>query len=423
MTSSWNADCEVAVIGAGPYGLAVAAHLKAANIAVCVFGDPLSFWRDHMPKGMKLRSPWIASHISDPHGKFTLDEFACRHGIAPVEDQLSREQFISYGEWFRRQAVPEVDTRMVMRIEDIGHGFGIALKDGTVVRAPRVVLATGLAHQEFRPPLFAGMPRELVSHTCEHANLEKWRGKRVAVLGRGQSACESAALLKQAGSEVELICRGPIHWLGVAQNDVAQDRRWLRRTREILQAPSAVGPPPWNWLNELPAVEHRLPALLRSWISTRSLRPAAAAWVKERFAGVQVHTTKEISSAVETGNGIVLRIGGESRLFDHVLLATGYKTNIARYRMLPRGLKQRIVRKGGSPKLTRGLESTVTGLHFAGAAAVESFGPLMRFIAGSGYAARAVTRAVLAQRPRAERQSHLRMEYDLLARFTPEHRI
>jgi cation diffusion facilitator CzcD-associated flavoprotein CzcO len=167
--TSWNADCEVAVIGAGPYGLAIAAHLKAANIAIHVFGDPLSFWRDHMPKGMKLRSPWIASHISHPHGKFTLDEFAYHHGIEPVEDQLSREQFISYGEWFRHQDVPAVDTRMVMRIEDIGDGFGIALKDGTVVRAPRVVLATGLAHQDFRPPLFEGMPQELVSHTCEHA--------------------------------------------------------------------------------------------------------------------------------------------------------------------------------------------------------------------------------------------------------------
>jgi cation diffusion facilitator CzcD-associated flavoprotein CzcO len=190
------------VIGAGPYGLAIAAHLKAANIAIRVFGDPLSFWRDHMPKGMKLRSPWIASHIGHPHGKFTLDEFAYHHEIAPLKEQLSREQFISYGEWFRHQVVPEIDTRMVMRIEDIGYGFDIALRDGTVVRAPRVVLATGLAHQEFRPPLFEGMPRELVSHTCEHANLEKWRGKRIAVLGRGQSACESAALLKQAGSEV-----------------------------------------------------------------------------------------------------------------------------------------------------------------------------------------------------------------------------
>jgi hypothetical protein len=136
-----------------------------------------------------------------------------------------------------------------------------------------------------------------------------------------------------------------------------------------------------------------------------------------------VHIAKEISSAVKTGNGIVLRIGGESSLFDHVLLATGYKTNIANYRMLPRGLQQRIVCKGGCPKLTRGFESTVTGLHFAGAVAVESFGPLMRFIAGSGYAARAVTRAVLAQRPRAHRQSYLRMEYDPLARFTQEHRI
>jgi hypothetical protein len=162
---------------------------------------------------------------------------------------------------------------------------------------------------------------------------------------------------------------------------------------------------------------------LRSWISTRSLRPAAAGWVRQRFEGVRVQIAKEISSVVPTGNGILLRIGRESHLFDHVLLATGYKTNIANYRMLPRGLKQRIACKGGSPKLARGFESTVTGLHFVGAAAVGSFGPLMRFIAGSGYAARAVTRAVLAQCPQAERQSYLGMECDLLAGSTEEHRI
>src|SRR5712692_10378297 len=302
-------DCEVAVIGAGPYGLAVAAHLKAANIATRVFGDPLSFWRDNMPKGMQLRSPWIASHIADPRKNFTLDVFAHQHGIDPVEDQLPREQFVSYGEWFQRQTVPDADIRKAIRIEDTGRGFCIALEDGEVVRAQRVVVAMGLANQDFRPALFVGLPKELVSHACEHANLEKWRGKRVAVVGRGQSACESAALLREAGSEVELICRGNIHWLGAPQDEESKDRSWLWRTRELLQAPSAVGPPPWNWLNELPGMEHGLPAGLRSWISARSLRPACAGWIKPRFAGVRLRAGGEIVGATTKGDQIALQMG------------------------------------------------------------------------------------------------------------------
>src|SRR5882724_7018861 len=103
-------DCQVAVIGAGPYGLAVAAHLKAANISPRVFGEPMSFWRRHMPGGMKLRSPWVATHIADPGKRFSLDVFAGEHGLARQE-QLPLERFVQYGEWFQRTAVPDLDRR------------------------------------------------------------------------------------------------------------------------------------------------------------------------------------------------------------------------------------------------------------------------------------------------------------------------
>jgi FAD-dependent urate hydroxylase len=192
-------DCEVAVIGAGPYGLSVAAHLKAAGVSTHVFGGSMSFWRENMPRGMKLRSPWIATHIADPDNRLSLDVFAHQNalapGIAPGEDQLPLEQFVYYGEWFQREAVPDLDTRRVVRIEAVGSRFRLVLKDGDIVHARRIVIAMGLANQDFRPPPLQGLPAALVSHTCEHAHLGKWRGQRVAVVGRGQSACESAALL------------------------------------------------------------------------------------------------------------------------------------------------------------------------------------------------------------------------------------
>jgi len=394
-------DCEVAVIGAGPYGLAVAAHLKAAAVAVRIFGDPMSFWRDNMPKGMRLRSPWNATHIADPLGQFSLDVFAHRHGIAPVRNQLPLAQFLRYGEWFQQQAVPEVDARKVARVERGSGGFRLRLEDDDLVHARRVVVAMGLARQEIRPTPFADLPAALVSHACEHATLERWRGKRVAVIGRGQSACESAALLHEAGSEVELVCRGPIRWIGAPSGAARRGVR-VSRWRDRLRAPSAVGPPGLEWLNELPGVEHRLPARLRSWISMRSLRAGAAWWVKPGFEGVRVLAGQAVIEAKAEGDRVALRLADGQRDYDHVLLATGYRIDVGRLGVLAPELLDGVARVDGAAVLAPGFESTVPGLHFVGSSAVHSFGPLMRFIAGAGYAARGVTRGVLARRARSK---------------------
>src|SRR6201996_1910411 len=102
MTSVQAKNCKVAVIGAGPYGLSVAAHLRAAGIATHVFGEPMGFWHHNMPKGMLMRSPWRATHLSDPEGALSLDVFARERGIDSAV-QLSLEGFVAYGEWFARQ--------------------------------------------------------------------------------------------------------------------------------------------------------------------------------------------------------------------------------------------------------------------------------------------------------------------------------
>jgi cation diffusion facilitator CzcD-associated flavoprotein CzcO len=366
-------DCDVAVIGAGPYGLAVAAHLRAAKIATRVFGQPVASWRRQMPQGMKLLSPWSASHIPDPQKRFTLDLFARQHGFGPVAERLPLDRYVAYGEWFQRQAVPDADPRNVIRVEDTGRGFCLVLEDGEPIRAQRVVVATGLAQQEFRPRAFAGLPPELVSHTYEHARLDRWRGARVAVVGRGQGACESAALLREAGTDVELICRGAIRWLDGTETS------------------------PLNWLKEAPTVLHGAPDAIRRWINARSLRPAAAAWLQPRLADVRVRAGGAVQNAAIKGNHVCVTLDGEPQVYDHVLLATGYKPDIAKLRMLPRELLQRVAQIDGSPVLGAGFVSTVPGLYFVGASAARSFGPSMRVIAGAGYAARAVTNAVIEQ--------------------------
>jgi hypothetical protein len=393
-------DCEVAVIGAGPYGLSVAAHLNAANVATRVFGEPMSFWQRHMPRGMYLRSPWVASHLADPAKSCSLDVYAGNNGIAQ-HYPLPIEHFISYGKWFQRSAVPNLDPRKVVRIEQSGSGFRLRLDDGAETLARRVVVALGLAHQDFRPEPFVGLPAALVSHTCEHDNLDAWRGKRVAVIGRGQSACESAALLSEGGAEVDLICRGDIHWLGVPQKSQNGRRSWLKRLRARLGAPSEVGPFPLDWFNELPVLAHRAPAELRAWIASRSLRPASAGWVRPRFDRVRVSAGRAIVGARAMDHEVAVDLDNGSRTFDHVLLATGYRIDISKLGIWAPELLYKIDCAAGSPHLAGGFESSIPGLHFVGSSAVHSYGPLMRFVVGAGYAARSITRKVAGRRSRS----------------------
>jgi cation diffusion facilitator CzcD-associated flavoprotein CzcO len=397
VNSAFRDDCEVAVVGAGPYGLSLGAHLNSVGIDTRVFGRPMSFWREHMPKGMRLRSPWAATHIVDPDNLLSLDAYAAVTSLGRP-DPLPREDFIRYGDWFQKTALPDLDTRQVAKIEASGRGFALTLEDGTSARAGRVVVAMGLANQEFRPAAFSGLPIDVVSHTADHADLGIFRGQHVAVIGRGQSACESAALLSEAGAAVTLVCRGEIHWLGAGTSGNAHRRDLYWRLHKLLATKSGVGPFPLNWANEQPDLIRQLSPDLRAWLNAKSLRPGAAGWVRPRVAGVAIEAGRTILGARQSGASITLRLDTGMRGFDHVLLATGYKIDIAKLGILAPELLAAIATDDGSPALAGGYESSVPGLHFVGAAAVASYGPLLRFVWGAGAAARTVTRFVCANR-------------------------
>src|SRR5262249_49751878 len=149
------------------------------------------FWRDHMPSGMRLRSPWRATHIADPANELSLDAYARRVGMTPIP-QLPIAEFLRYGAWFQGRAVPDLDTRKVVVVHRMPHGFRLVLNDESLIDARRVVIAMGLANQDYRPAELDGLPENLVSHSCDHVDFAPFRGRRVAVIGRGQSACESA---------------------------------------------------------------------------------------------------------------------------------------------------------------------------------------------------------------------------------------
>jgi hypothetical protein len=172
----------------------------------------------------------------------------------------------------------------------------------------------------------------------------------------------------------------------------------MQRVADALAAPSAVGPFPLSWLAEAPALVRHMPFALRDWFSQRCLKAGAAGWLKPRFGAITCHIGRTIVGATTEPDRIVIELDDGTRAFDHVLLGTGYRVDISRIGILSEKLLSRIACEDGSPLLGAGLESSVPRLHFAGAAAVKSFGPLLRFVAGASCAARAVTRAALARR-------------------------
>ncbi len=381
----------VVIIGTGPYGLAAAAHLRSAGIRPYVFGDVMEFWRRQMPEGMFLRSPWRASFIADPGQRLTLDHYQQELGRT-LAQPLPLEDFIAYGNWFQQRAVPEVDARRVTRVEPAAGGYQLTLSDGETMQARRVVVAAGIAQFARRPQQFAGLPAELVTHSSEHDDLGKFLGQHVAVIGGGQSAFESAALLAECGADVELVMRAPqINWL--SRSSLLHRRPWLR---EILYAPSDVGPAGLSQLVARPDMWRKLPRAWQGPLAQRSIRPAAASWLKPRMGTVRVTTGRQVASAWPVDHSVQMVLDdGSTRTVDHALLATGYRVDVNRYPFLGPVLQIRLRTVDGYPVLGPGFESvSLPGLHFMGAPAAWSFGPLMRFVAGTQFSAPALTRRI-----------------------------
>jgi hypothetical protein len=389
-------SCRVAVVGAGPYGLAVASHLRGAGIERCVFGEPMVFWRRSMPTGMLLRSEWAGTHIADPQRALTLDRYERERGVR-LPRRLPLADFVAYGLWYQARAVPDLDRRQVTRVApEADRGFRLTLDDGSTVRSERVVMATGLTSFARRPAAFAELPADLAPHATELPEPARFRGLRVAVVGAGQSALETAVLLGEAGAEVEVIARGPqVHWLS--------GREWLRRhagpLRRMIYPPGEVGPPGINWIVEYPDLFRCFPTRLRRRMARRAIRPAGSGWLRPRLGNVRVTAGRSVIAAAPSGCRLRLELDDSSRReVDRVVLGTGFHVDLDRNPILDTRLLRPLRRLNGAPWLGPGLETSLPGLHFVGAAAAESFGPLMRFVAGSGYAARAVTRRIARER-------------------------
>ncbi len=389
---------ETAIVGAGPYGLSISAHLRAAGVAHEVFGDPLESWRDFMPRGMLLRSEPFASNLWDPKRRFTYERYLNEKNIPyrKVRDPVSIERFLDYASWFRKNAVGAVRNVKVRRIRRDNELFVLELVDGSAVQARRVVLATG--HMAFRnvPAELSGLPDGLCIHSTALTDLQRYAGRDVTVIGAGQSALESAALLRENGATVRLIARQErLTWNG----DPRPNPSWI----EQLRNPDAGLGSGWrSWaVSELPFLYRRLfNAEKRHRFFLNSWGPSGAWWLRERFEGkIEALLGHQLETAREFEGRVRITVKGPQGVreivTDQLVAATGFLVALDRIDCLDDTLKKIIAREGPYPALNAHFETSVPDLFIVGLASAPVFGPVLRFMFGAKHAAPAVTRRLL----------------------------
>jgi thioredoxin reductase len=415
---------DIAIVGAGPYGLSIAAHLHARDIPFRIFGSPMSVWATQMPRGMRLKSEGFASSLSDPKSEFTLRDY-CRQERIPYSDvgePVSLETFVAYGLAFQKRFVPSLEDRRVTSLGREGAGFELLLEDGEKVSARRVIVAVGITYFANVPAVLAGLRPELVSHSSAHGDLAGFRGRRVAVIGAGASALDLAGLLHVAGASVDLIARAP----SIRFQEPPRPRSWTERLR---YPRTGIGSGlDMVFYAHLPHWFQRLPEGLRLDRVRKILGPAPGWFSKNEVVGkVAFHLGKEIAGARSEAGHVLLELtdrnGQQERVeADHVIAATGYQVDLRRVAFLDAKLHAHIRKTGTAPALSASFQSSVPGLYFVGVSAANSFGPLMRFAFGARFTARRLAGhlARVARQPARSTSNQATAE---VRRVNPETRI
>jgi thioredoxin reductase len=387
---------DVAIIGAGPYGLSIAAHLKALGVDFRIFGNPMQTWLEHMPEGMRLKSEPFASSLFDPDSRFTLEVYCREKGIpyAKIGRPVPLEVFSSYGLEFQKRFVPDLEKKLVDSLQRCEGGFRIRLEDGESLLARRIVVAAGLTHYGYVPPILAALPKDFMTHSSKHHTLDHFKGREVAVVGAGASAIDLAALLHQAGAQVQILARGQV--IRFHNPPANLDPSFFDELRTPI---TGIGPG-WKLFmcTNAPLLFRLMPQDFRLDKVKRVLGPAPCWFTKDEVVGkVGLNIGVTIAEAKIQDGRVSLHISdgtGTPRtiIADHVIAATGYRVDLSRLTFIDSDIQSRVRSVEQTPILSSNFESSVPGLYFVGASAANTFGPLLRFAYGAGFASRRLSR-------------------------------
>jgi thioredoxin reductase len=378
---------DIAVIGAGPYGLSVAAHLVGRNVRT--FGAPMETWRTRMPPYMFLRSDWQETSLAAPGNLGSIDRWARVSG-EEREEPIPLQKFLRYAEWFRSTFAPEGDPADVAALERDGRGYHVTTTAGDELAARQVVVAVGAVPFAYAPPQLAETVGDRVAFATSLQDYEPYRGRRVVVVGGGQGGLESASLAVQSGADVELVVRSSLRWFADREPHKPRGRLHQRLYR-IAYPVVGYGPPPLNRLALHPDVFAALPKNARRRLAARILRAGGSPWLRDEVER-EVDVTEGVAvEGIEQNGAVRLRLSdGTVREADAVILAAGFRFSLERLGFLSEDIRRRIALDEGRPVLDRWFRSTDRGLLFVGFAAEHRFGPVARFIPGTRFTANRV---------------------------------
>jgi len=363
-------------------------------------------WATQMPAGMLLKSDGFASNLSSGSVPFTLEDFCKLTGRPYHHTQIPVpvEDFVAYGQEFSRRFVPNLEEQNVVAVEREDKIFRITLANGDTFLARHVIVATGVSLFQYMPPDLAHLPKEMVTHTSAHRLFENFSGHDVTVLGRGASSLNAAAALHEAGARVTLLTRkSKIHFHCAGD---PSERSLLQR---VMHPSSPLGYSLRSWFSStLPGLMRALPGPLRDLVIYKHLGPAGGSTLRDRVEDkfpVLLGWTIASAELVEAPNPGDRRVRltltnaeGDTRehITSHIIAGTGFRVDINRYRFLNDAVRAKIdCRRDGAPVLSHHFETSVKGLSMIGPVAHSSFGPLLRFAAGSQYAADCVTQQLV----------------------------
>jgi FAD-dependent urate hydroxylase len=386
---------DVLVIGAGPFGLSISTHLRNRGVEHTIVGRPMNTWRAHMPLGLFLKSEPYGSVISAPAQGYDVATYSRLHGFDDYVDRvgpLSLERFLGYADWFTDQLVPDVRDITVTRVTPDGGGFKVEFAEEAPALVRQVIVATGVLPYAHIPSELSGLPSDLMTHSSVHDRLDQFRGRRVAVIGAGQSALQTAALLHEAGADVQVIAR-------------QQQLIWEQRIAQEIRLHDYIKRPPtklcegWACVFYVsPDAFRLLPESARVNRALTKFGPKGAWWLRDRVEGVvEVLTGHQVRSAEPQGSGVLLHLDGPERssiAVDHVIAGTGFRIDVSRLPFLSEEIQAGLETRANCPLVNRAGESTVSGLYFAGVPTLVSLGPGVRFIAGTHYTAAQLARSV-----------------------------